>query len=204
MLKKPSISLVVAVVLLVPLTVFALVHWAETKGKALPVYTGENHTVTDFSLQNQYGQRVSRKDWKGKIVVADFFFTNCPVICPKMTENLKKVKAAFPEEQALLFNSFSVDPVRDSVAQLKRFAERFGIGENWHLLTGEKAVIYHLARHSFSVAPTEGDGGESDFIHSDKLVLLDAQQRIRGYYSGTTDTDMQRLINDIKKLHNEK
>ena len=90
------------------------------------------------------------------------------------------------------------------MAQLKHFAERFAIGENWNLLTGDKALLYRLARHSFAVTATEGDGDENDFIHSDKLVLLDAQQRIRGYYSGTNNNDVQRLINDIKKLHNER
>ena len=204
MLKKPSISLVVALALLVPLTMFAVVRWAETKQKALPVFAGENHTVFDFVLQNQEGKNVSLADWKGRIVVADFFFTHCPVICPKMTSNLKKVKEAFPGDQSLLFNSFSVDPRRDSVAQLKHFAERFAIGENWNLLTGDKALLYRLARHSIAVTATEVDGDENDFIHSDKLVLLDAQQRIRGYYSGTNNNDVQRLINDIKKLHNER
>lgn len=203
MLKKYSISLIIAVVLITPITVFAIVHWIENRGRALPVYKGENFTVRDFSLTNQNGQTVSLKDWKNKIVVADFFFTHCPLVCPKMTNNLKKVQAAFPGKKNLLFNSFSVDPVRDSVAQLALFAKKLGVSGDWNLLTGEKALIYRLARKSFSIAANDGDGGEHDFIHSDKLVLLDSQHRIRGYYSGTSDKDVLQLINDIKKLYNE-
>jgi protein SCO1/2 len=204
MLKKYSISLIIAVVLITPITVFAIVNWIENKGRALPVYEGENHKVTNFKLTNQYGDTVTLQNWKNKIVVADFFFTHCPLICPKMTSNLKKVQAAFPDKENLQFTSFSVDPVRDSVPQLKAFANRFGITGNWHLLTGDKVAIYKLARKSFAVDASKGDGGRHDFIHSDKLVLLDADHRIRGYYSGTTDKEVLQLINDIKKLYNER
>lgn len=204
MLKKHSISLIIAVVLITPITVFAIVHWIENKGRALPVYKGENHTVTNFHLTNQDGDTVTLQNWKNKIVVADFFFTHCPLICPKMTRNLKKVQAAFPDKKNLQLTSFSVDPVRDSVAQLKAFANKFGISGNWDLLTGDKVAIYKLARKSFAVDASVGDGGRHDFIHSDKLVLLDSEHRIRGYYNGTTDKDVLQLINDIKKLYNER
>ncbi|HEV7333026.1 MAG TPA: SCO family protein [Flavisolibacter sp.] len=203
MLKKHSISLIIAVVLITPITVFAIVQWIENKGRELPVYKGENLTIADFSLSNQNGQNVTLQDWENKIIVADFFFTHCPVICPKMTSNIKKVQSAFSNKENLQFNSFSVDPERDSIAQLKVFAKKFGVAGNWNLLTGEKVIIYRLARESFSVAATDGDGGEHDFIHSDKLVLLDIRHRIRGYYSGTSDKDVLQLINDIKKLYNE-
>ncbi|RYZ61963.1 MAG: SCO family protein [Chitinophagaceae bacterium] len=203
MLKKPSISLIIAVVLITPITVFAIVHWIENRGRALPVYKGENFTVRDFSLTNQNGKTISLKDWKNKIVVADFFFTHCPLVCPKMTNNLKQVQAAFAGKNDLQFNSFSVDPARDSVTQLALFAQKFGVSGNWNLLTGEKALIYRLARKSFAIAANDGDGGDHDFIHSDKLVLLDKENRIRGYYSGTSEKDVLQLINDIKKLYNE-
>jgi protein SCO1/2 len=203
MLKKHSILFFVAFVLVIPISVFAIVHWIENKGRALPVYEGENFTVINFQLTNQDNQIVTLQDWKDKIVVADFFFTHCPVICPKMTNNLKKVQGAFNGRNDLLFNSFSVDPLRDSVQQLNVFAKRFGVTGNWNLLTGEKALIYRLARKGFSVAANDGDGGDHDFIHSDKLVLLDKKGRIRGYYSGTSDNDVLQIINDIKKLYNE-
>jgi protein SCO1/2 len=90
------------------------------------------------------------------------------------------------------------------VAQLKKFADRFSIPLNWHLLTGDKKLIYGLARNSFAIAASEGDGGEHDFIHSEKLVLIDKSRKIRGYYNGTSEKDVLRLIQDIKKLQDEK
>ena len=143
-------------------------------------------------------------DWKDKIVVADFFFSHCPTICPAMTRNLKKVQAAFKNEGNVLINSFSVDPVRDSATQLKAYSRRMQIdNSNWHLITGDKMGIYRLARESFMIVATDGDGGPGDFIHSEKLVLIDRQKRIRGFYQGTSESDTERLINDIKKLKDE-
>lgn len=202
MLKKHSISFFVAIVLITPISVFAIVNWMEKKWADLPVYKGENYTLADFSLQNQNGQTVSLKDWNNKIVVVDFFFTHCLSICPKLTKNLKRVQAAYATDPALLLNSFSVDPTRDSVGRLKAYANQFGLAGNWNLLTGNKTDIYRLAHKSFSV--TAIDGGEQDFIHTDKLVLIDKQNRIRGYYSGTSDSDVQQLITDIQKLKHEK
>lgn len=204
MLKKHSISFFVAIVLITPITVFAIVNWMEHRWAALPVFKGENYTLRDFSMRNQNGNVVTLTDWKDKIVVVDFFFTHCNSICPKMTRNLKKVQEAYAGNSGLLLNSFSVDPGRDSVGRLKAFATQFGIGNNWHLLTGNKTDIYRLARNSFSVVATEGDGGDGDFIHSEKLVLIDKQKHIRGYYSGTSDSDVQQLITDIQKLKDEK
>ena len=121
-----------------------------------------------------------------------------------MTANLKKVQAAFAGKKDLLIVSFSVDPERDSVAQLKKFAQRFNIDEsNWQLLTGSKQEIYRLARKSFQVVATDGDGGDNDFIHSDQLILIDTKKRIRGYYEGTEGKETAQLIKDIKKLEHE-
>ena len=119
-----------------------------------------------------------------------------------MTANLQTVKAAF-DEKDVRFTSFSVDPERDSVQSLKVFADRFGIGGNWQLLTGAKPVIYDLARNSLAVAAGKEDGSEADFIHSEKLVLIDANLKIRGYYNGTSAAAAQQLIQDIKKLKDE-
>lgn len=204
MRKKTNIFLAAAFTFIIPTTVFAIVKWAEKNWTPLPVYRNENQVIKDFHLQNQYGRVVRLNDWSQKIVVADFFFTHCPSICPKMTAGLKNVQAAFAGQNDLQLNSFSVDPVRDSVPQLKAYANRFGIQQNWNLLTGSKKEIYNLARNCFSLVATDGDGGEQDFIHSEKLVLVDKQQRIRGYYNGTSEKDVQQLINDIQKLYNEK
>src|SRR5690348_529806 len=109
MRKRPGISLIVAVALIAPTTVFALVKWAEKKWSALPVYNREQR-INDFHLQNQDGITISLKDWKEKIIVADFFFTHCPSVCPKMTAGLKEVQTVFTNKNDLLLNSFTVDP----------------------------------------------------------------------------------------------
>jgi protein SCO1/2 len=202
MRKNPNLFLVIAFTLIIPTTVFAIVKWAGRTWSALPVYN-KRQPIPDFHLQNQDGRTVSLKDWKDKIVVVDFFFTHCPSICPKMTAGLREVQVASAGSD-LLFNSFSVDPVRDSITQLKSFANRFNIQKNWNLLTGSKKEIYDLARKTFSVVASNGDGSEQDFIHSEKLVLVDRHQQIRSYYNGTDKKDIQQLINDIKKLSDEK
>ena len=117
---------------------------------------------------------------------------------------MKLVNEEFKNDNSILLNSFSVDPERDSATQLKTYADRFGIvTAKWDLLTGDKREIYKLARNSFMIVATDGDGGPNDFIHSERLVLIDAQKRIRGYYDGTSDKEVKQLVNDIKKLKHE-
>lgn len=192
---------------LVPVSIYAVVNWYEKHQAALPVLgdksEGGDHVIGDFRLVNQDGQAVTADQWKGKMVVVNFFFTHCPVICPKMTANLKQVDAVAPQEVRIA--SFTVDPARDSIAQLKAYAERFELDtERWDLLTGPKSDLYRLARKSFLLSVAAGDGGENDFIHSDQLVLIDRKSRIRGYYSGIDAKEVQQLLRDINKLKNEK
>ena len=192
-------------VFILPVTAWALLNFYEKRWEALPIMgKTKEHRIDDFKLTNQEGIIKSTDDWKNKIVVANFFFTHCPVICPKMTNSLKTVSEVFEDDQSVLINSFSVDPERDSATQLKKFANHFIINtRNWDFLTGDKQQIYKLARNSFMVVATDGDGGPEDFIHSEKLVLIDKQKRIRGYYDGTNTRETQQLIADIKKLKHE-
>jgi protein SCO1 len=203
--NKWTIRVFVIMVFIVPLFAWSLMNVYEKRIKTLPVLGPKGHRVGDFLLINQYGYVKSTRDWDNKIIVADFFFTHCPVICPKMTNNLKKVNKVFSNDPVVLINSFSVDPENDNSVQLKRFADRFGIQDtHWDLLTGDKRVIYKLARNSFMLVVTDGDGGPDDFIHSEKVVLVDKKKRIRGYYDGTNEQEIKQLIIDINKLKNEK
>jgi protein SCO1/2 len=205
MFRKFNIWLFVAAVVVLPLSVFAVVNWYEKTVQKLPVLVSNDHRISDFKLTNQHGSTTTTKDWENKIVVADFFFTRCPSVCPKMTNSLKKVQAANTNNKDVSIASFTVDPENDSTAVLQKYVNRFQINENnWHLLTGSKKDIYRLARKSFLVIATDGDGGPDDFIHSDLLILVDKQKRIRGYYEGTVEKEVQQLIKDIKKLENEK
>lgn len=199
--RSRTIWVFMAAVVLIPLLLFGAYQLVEKNFAALPVYNQKGQQVFAFKMQNQEGRWVSPDQWKNKVVVVDFFFTHCPSICPKMTNNLKMVAAEYKDNPNVLINSFSVDPERDSVATLHKYAEKYNIDPaNWNLITGEKIEIYRLARKSFSIVATDGDGGPTDFIHSDKLVLLDKEGKIRGYYDGTSKTEVKQLINDIKKL----
>src|SRR4051794_40452911 len=121
-MKKHGHWLFIATVVLLPFSVFAVVKWYEAAFTPLPVLVDKDHRVADFNLVNQHSERASLKDWDDKIVVANFFFTHCPVVCPKMTRNLKKVQDVYRNDSSFLIASFSVDPERDSSAQLQNFA----------------------------------------------------------------------------------
>ncbi|MGZ5190254.1 MAG: SCO family protein [Flavisolibacter sp.] len=200
---RKTVWLFVLIVILVPVIAFGLVSWYETKYQKLKVYGKDNHTIDDFNLTNQFGKTASTKNWENKIVVVDFFFTHCPTICPKMTKNLNQVQQSFANDDQVLINSFTVDPDRDSAGRLLNYASQFNIRGNWDLLTGNKKEIYRLARNSFLIVATDGDGGPNDFIHSEKLVLIDKMKRIRGYYDGTNKQEVNQLIRDINKLKSE-
>ena len=203
MKKHFSIWLFLAIVMLLPIGVYGIVKWYEHTYTRLPILGGKDHTIADYLLVNQNGERSSLAACEGKISVNHFFFTHCISICPKMIRNLKNVQQLYINDPSLLINSFTVDPERDSVGQLRTYATRMDIQKNWQLITGDKKEIYKLARKSFMVVATDGDGGPNDFIHSELLVLVDKAKRIRGFYNGTDNTEVNNLIRDIKRLEKE-
>lgn len=171
------------------------------------------HQLPEFSLRNQQGQTVSWKDIGDKIVVADFFFTRCPTICPRMTLNMKWVQESITNSRRVgdqtpdfvHFLSFSIDPERDSVPQLKRWADRFQINpEQWWLLTGEKKDIYNMAINEMKLGIMDGHGVDTSFFHSDHFVLIDGHRRVRGYYDGLDSLSLRHLSSDIIFLSMEK
>lgn len=162
------------------------------------------HKIAPFSLINQNGLNITDNDYSNKIYVADFFFTTCPSICPKMTANMGLIQEDIITDNQVLLLSFSVTPEIDSVAQLKRYAIEKGVVDSkWNLLTGDKKEIYELARKSYLAVKTSGDGGEHDMIHTENFILVDPEQRIRGFYDGTDTTAMDELLSDIRVLQEE-
>ncbi len=162
------------------------------------------HRVSDFSLTNQNSKTITQKDYDQKIVVADFFFTTCPSICPIMTNNMAILQEKIKNQSQIKLLSFSVTPQIDSVAQLKKYAQKNGVLDaHWNLLTGDKKEIYALARKSYFVAKNDGDGGPFDMIHTENFVLVDPDRRIRGYYDGTDEEDMETLWEDLQILKKE-
>ena len=132
------------------------------------------HKIKDFSMKNQNGETITQEFYNDKIYVADFFFTTCPTICPIMTENMGYVQEKIKNDSDVLLLSFSVTPEIDTVEQLKKYSlEKNVIDSKWNLVTGNKKDIYNLARTSYLVAKTNGDGGKYDMIHTENFVLVD-------------------------------
>ncbi|RXR24447.1 SCO family protein [Flavobacterium stagni] len=170
------------------------------------------HTIGKFAFTNQNGQLISDKDYEGKIYVADFFFTTCQSICPKMTNNMAWLQNKIKNNPKVKLVSFSVTPDIDSVPVLKSYAQKKGvIDSKWNLLTGDKKEIYYLARKSFLVVKTGKPSELYDMVHTENFVLVDAQKRIRGFYDGTNldgptepgIKNVQQLWEDIQFLSQE-
>ena len=162
------------------------------------------HQIAPFKLTNQNGEIITQKEYDDKIYIADFFFTTCPTICPKMTQNMANIQAQILDDPQVKLLSFSVTPKIDSVAQLKRYAIEKGVlDRKWNLLTGDKKEIYALARKSFLAVKEDGDGGAFDMIHTENFILVDPEKRIRGFYDGTDPAAMDELMEDIVILKQE-
>ncbi|WP_374948181.1 SCO family protein [Mucilaginibacter sp.] len=161
------------------------------------VYT----TIPDFKFVNQYGDSVTGKSLDGYVYVADFFFTTCPSICPIMHRNMLKVYNDFKSVSDFKIISHTIDPKHDSVAVLKKYADKMGIsGGSWWLLQGKKEDTYQLGEKSYLVAVKEDSGTPGGYVHQGWFVLIDKQKRIRGYYDGTDEKQVDKLRADIKTL----
>lgn len=161
------------------------------------------HRIAPFQLVDQDSAIFSNASLKGKIYVADFFFTSCRTICPIMKVEMKRVYEATADMEEVELVSHTIDPEYDDVKRLHEFARRLGVSSRWHFLTGKKDSIYRLARESYFATAKEGDSSSEKFIHSGTFTLIDKQGRIRGAYDGTSEEDVNRLILDIKKLRRE-
>jgi protein SCO1 len=162
------------------------------------------HTIARFSFVNQDSAVVTNETVRDKIYVADFFFTSCRTICPKMKTQMLRVYDSIQSLDDVLILSHTIDPTYDTVALLRDFAERLGVtSDKWHFLTGVKDSIYNLAQTSYFATAMEDKTEPDGFIHSGAFLLIDKQGRIRGKYDGTIEEDVNRLIVDIKRLSKE-
>lgn len=161
------------------------------------------HTISNFSLTNQNGQTVTQDTYEGKIYVADFFFTTCQTICPIMTSNMVELQDKLANNPDVLFLSHTVMPEIDTVAQLKKYALQKKVNAaQWNLVTGSKQEIYDLARKQYLVAKENPDD-PLGLVHTENFVLIDTQKRIRGFYDGTQEKEMDRILHDIGVLQNQ-
>ena len=159
------------------------------------------HTISDFSLTNQNGKTITQDDYKNKIYVADFFFTTCKTICPKMTSHMYEIQSATFKDDEVMLLSHSVTPLKDSVPVLKAYAKEKGVVDRkWNLVTGDKKQIYKLARKSYLAVKEDGNGDIYDMIHTENFLLIDKKRQIRGMYDGTNPEEIKRLLADIETL----
>jgi protein SCO1/2 len=166
------------------------------------------HTIPAWELTDENGKAFLGESLKGKIYVADFFFTRCNSICPKMSTEFTRVQDTFSNDDDVQLASFSVDPTHDTPQILREYAKKFDAkAGKWHFLTGTKTQIYPLAIKGYYVPVA--DASEYDkavktpdetFIHSEKLILVDKEGHIRGFYDGTDKKDVDRLILEIRVL----
>jgi protein SCO1/2 len=153
---------------------------------------------------NQYNEKVTEENVKGKIYVTDFFFTTCQSICPIMSSQLERVYKQFENNKDILILSHTVSPEEDSVNVLKDYAFLHGVKDNrWLFVTGEKKHLYDMARKGYLLNAEEGTGDEDDFIHTQNFALVDKERHLRGFYDGTDSLDVSRLLVDINLLIEE-
>lgn len=206
--------------LLISATCILLFYFALKPKKTLPIYTpsmvnpelvdttiqyiANNHFISDFSFTNQNGKTITQKDYKGKIYVADFFFTTCKTICPLMTDNMSWLQEQIKNNPKVMLLSHSVTPEIDSVPVLKKYAKEKGAIDNkWNLVTGNKKEIYYIARKSYLAVKTGRPEEMYDMVHTENFVLIDQKKRVRGFYDGTKREDVERLLEDINFLCSE-
>ena len=183
----------------------------ETTVAKLPIY-GERyydeetkdtayHHIPDFELINQDSVMVTQKDIEGKIFVADFFFTSCTTICPKMTNSLKSVAKAIEDMKDVYIISHTVDPEIDSIETLRAYAKENNINtKKWWFLTGDESFIHEHGGEGYLLNVKRDSTAQGGFLHSSIFILVDKSKRIRGLYDGTIPVEVEKCISDIKKL----
>src|ERR1041384_4856524 len=192
----------------------AIVLFSSCKQKetTLPIYGNRDfngkdsvyHPIAPFSFVDQDSTTITNDTFKDQIYVADFFFTSCRTICPKMKTQMKRAYDATTNDPDVKLLSHTIDPEYDSVGLLHNYAYMLGVSsDRWHFVTGDRDSIYKIAQTSY-LSTASKDGSEPDgFIHSGAFHLIDKHKRIRGKYDGTREADVDRLLKDIETLRKE-
>ena len=219
---KPYKTFII-VFLVLSVGIFFGIYTLQTPEKTLPIYSprdinpelvdstvqhiGNDHKIADFAFTNQNRKIITQKDYDNTIYVADFFFTTCPTICPKMTDNMVWLQNQLKNNPEVKLLSFSVTPDIDTPEVLKKYALEKGVDDSrWNLVTGDKKDIYYLARKSYLAVKTGKQEELYDMVHTENFILVDKNKRIRGFYDGTNldkpsddpkTKNMKQLLEDI-------
>ena len=162
------------------------------------------HTIPDFAFVDQDSSLVTPETFQGSIYVADFFFTSCPTICPKMKSQMLRVYEKYEGNEHVKFLSHSIDPAHDTVAVLRDYADRLGVdSERWHFITGDREAIFDIAQNSYMASAMEDENEPGGLVHSGAFLLIDSQRRVRGHYDGTKAEEVDQLMRDIGLLLKE-
>lgn len=175
------------------------------------VLNGEKAKVPNFEFIDQNSDTISNEDYLGKVYVVDFFFTTCPTICPKMTDNMMRLQKKFRANPNFAIASFSINPENDTPEVLKAYAEKYNVqNPNWHFLTGDRDEIYELANEGFNLYVAEDSSVKGNFQHSGYFALIDQEGYLRSRldqfgnpiiaYNGLEDDDLKMLKEDINQL----
>lgn len=186
-----------------PLPIYGPKQVAKTfhKIRGKIVYDTVYHQIQDFKLYDQENHLVTQKNLTGKVIVANFFFTGCPTLCKEIDKNIARLANDYQRNNMLKFVSITVDPQKDDPSVLKTYANSLNANDNqWKFLTGDTATIYSLSRNGFLVSAINGNNNPDNFVYSEKLILVDQERRIRGYYNGSSVNEIAKLNDEIKVL----
>jgi|ERR1039458_1080547 protein SCO1/2 len=167
------------------------------------------HTIPDFTMVNQEGKTITQNEIKGKVYVADLFFTSCPSFCPRMSSGLKAVYDKYKKVDDFIILSFTVDPDHDTIPALIKYAEKYGAdAKHWMFLRGDKQQIHDLSLSYLMTPPDTIKDAKQDIQHSPYYVLVDKDRHIRGIYDSTNPIMLDSLQGDItyllKQYHTKK
>lgn len=163
--------------------------------------------IRPFSFTNQDGKTITEKNVSGKVFVAEYFFTTCKGICPKMNNYLKTVYERFKNEKDFLILSHTCDPEQDSVTQLKKYSDSLGVNTSqWMFLTGRKDSLYNMARVSYTIDDPANNlkSIEDDFLHTQFWALVNKKGDVMKIYDGIKESEVKELINDIDHMLKER
>ena len=158
--------------------------------------------MIDFSYFNQDSLEVKSSEMKGKIWIADFFFTSCPTICPKMTEQMKRLNGMTKDiNEQIQYMSFSINPKYDTPTQLRKYIQVHKIkAKNWQFFTGNEARTHDLGINNFQIFAGQDASAAGGYAHTGAFALVDKEGYVRGVYLGTDPKEVNKLEKDLRKL----
>lgn len=203
-MSKKTIFLIGFFVVLIGVFYIFIFAGTDYGKQPLPVLGNPGHTVGPFAFVDQVGDTITQDNLNGKVTVVNYFFTRCTGICPKMNHNMDQIYEDFKDTADFQILSNTVDPGNDSVPVLAKYAEQWGAQpETWKFLTGPRKELFDVAVHQYLLSVADSLGVNDQFVHTQFFALVDKGRRIRGFYDGLKQDDLDKLKKDIRNLLKE-